>query len=207
MREPVGFAFPDGLECGLFLHPDVGIGRVAENKEIEAALLAELGNRSHGGDRHAEDTSRVLIISTDKERRLARKRCFRIVVFRIDERSSHAGRDDHKSGERRHEGQREPENVDGKKHHQSNFERRKASHAENEIEFANEVSRDGEGAPENERSAPKGLWVGLRLAAGRTVEAVETLGRKDRLYPGNGDWRGLGKRISIVHPCPQAVQR
>jgi len=201
------FAFPNGLESGLFLNPDVRVGRVAQNEKVEAALLAEFGDRSHRGDGHAKDTGRVLIIGTNEERGFARKRSSRIVILRIDERSSHAKRDNPKSGERRHEGKREPENVDREKHHQSDFERRKASHAENEVEFTNKVCRDGEGASEDERSAPKGFPVGPGLAAGGAVETIETLRRKNRLHPGSWDRRGLGKRKSIVHPCPQAVQR
>jgi hypothetical protein len=60
------FAIPDGLKGRFLVYPDVRVGRIAQDEEVEIALLAELGNRAHRGHGKSEYPRRRLAAVDDK---------------------------------------------------------------------------------------------------------------------------------------------
>ena len=124
-----------------------------------------------------------LVVGADEDRGFARKRRPRIIILRIDEGTRMPSAMTMKPASAVMKESAEPENVDGEKHHQRDFEPREASDAENEIEFADQIGGDAKRAAENERSPPGRFRVGLGLAPRGAVEPFEALRRENRLRP------------------------
>ena len=133
----------NGDESALLGDPDIGVGGVGQQEEVERVRLAGtfdvLENRLHG----AEDARRRLVVDRHHDRRSFAQARRRLASAPMSEEPDKA---DHGGGKR----ERHPGKSDNEQHHHRPFKRRDRADRDDLEHLVGAICGQGQGAAENE---------------------------------------------------------